>query len=61
MRLNDVRMREMITIMADTPVDKIAGWLTEHRIGGISLVNDEIQDTGIVLGLHENVLARREA
>jgi hypothetical protein len=36
----DMEIREMITSMADTPVDRIAGVFSEYRIGGLPLAND---------------------
>jgi hypothetical protein len=35
----DMEIREMITSMADTPVDRIAGVFSEYRIGGLPLAN----------------------
>lgn len=33
MRVKDMKIREMITMIADIPVDEIARLFTEHRIG----------------------------
>ena len=52
MRVKVMRIREMITIVAVTPVDDIARWLTEHRFGGLPVVDDKNQVIGIVTGSH---------
>jgi CBS domain-containing protein len=49
MRLKDMKIREIITIMADTPVDEIAILLTEHHSGGLPAVDDKNQVIGDVL------------
>ena len=36
-----MRIRELITIMTDTPVNKIAVLLTEHHSGGLAVVDNK--------------------
>lgn len=48
MRVKDIMTREVITITADTTVDEIARLLTEHRIGGLPVIDDKNQVIGFV-------------
>ena len=52
MSVKVMRIREMNMILADTPLDKIAGLLTEHRIGGLPGVYDKNRAIGMVTGSH---------
>lgn len=48
MRAEQIMTREVIAIKADTTVDEIARLLSEHRIGGLPVVDDENRVIGIV-------------
>lgn len=48
MRVEEIMTREVITVTADTTVEEIARLLTEHRIGGLPVVDDKNQVLGIV-------------
>ena len=39
----DMKIREMITMMADTPVEEIARFFNEDRIGGLSVLSNKIR------------------
>jgi len=40
MRAKGMSIREMITIMAETPAGEIVGMPTEHRNGGVPVADD---------------------
>lgn len=48
MRAEHIMTREVVAIKADTTVDEIARLLSEHRIGGLPVVDDENRVIGIV-------------
>lgn len=48
MRVKDIMARDMVTVSAETTVVEIARLLTEHRIGGLPVVNEKYQVIGIV-------------
>jgi CBS-domain-containing membrane protein len=43
-----MQIREMITMMADTPVEEITRLLIEHRVERLPVVEDQYQGIGIV-------------
>ena len=48
MKTQDIMNRDVISIRADTTVDEIARLLSEHRIGGLPVVDDDNRVIGIV-------------
>lgn len=48
MRVKEIMTREVVTITADTTVDEIARLLTEHRFGGLPVIDDKHRVIGMV-------------
>ena len=48
MKAQDIMTRNVISIRTDTTVDEIARLLSEHRIGGLPVVDDEKRVIGMV-------------
>jgi CBS-domain-containing membrane protein len=48
MKARDIMTRDVIRIHVDTAVDEIARLLSDHRIGGLPVVDDEDRVIGIV-------------
>ena len=48
MRVEEIMTRDVVTIAPDTTVDEIARLLTEHRIGGLPVVDEKHRVLGIV-------------
>ena len=48
MRVRDVMTTEVVTVKKDTPFTKIVNLLTEHRISGVPVVDDDDHVMGVI-------------
>lgn len=48
MKLREIMTRPVITIREDTPLQEVAQIMLEHRIGGVPVINESGDLTGIV-------------